>query len=290
MVGVQATSTTGQPAAAQQFFATDGSAVAITLSLNVDPSSLEARQPVDAVYTTAAQAQHGTSLSGAQVRVSGQSSTVRDDAMQFGHDFTLVVLLVCIAIYVILALLVRSITAPVYLLATIALSTLTAVGITNIVYHDILGQPLFSIVPIFAFVFLVSLGEDFNILTIARIREEVQKLRQRRGIATAIALAGGVVSSCGLVMAASFSRLTSNAIVEVAELGFTVVVGILLDTFVVRPLLVPAIATMLGRWNWVWPRSSLLKSTSVEGTAPDGITTSSSRQNIQPLEIATREA
>jgi putative drug exporter of the RND superfamily len=269
VVHVQAPSAVGQPAAAQPFFATDGSAVAITLSLNVDPSSLEARQAVDAVYTAAAQAQHGTSLSGAQVRVSGQSSTVRDDAMQFGHDFTLVVLLVCIAIYVILALLVRSITAPVYLLATIALSTLTAVGITNIVYHDILGQPLFSIVPIFAFVFLVSLGEDFNILTIARIREEVQKLGQRRGIATAIALTGGVVSSCGLVMAASFSRLTSNAIVEVAELGFTVVVGIVLDTFVVRPLLVPAIATMLGRWNWVWPHSSLLKSTSVEGTAPD---------------------
>jgi putative drug exporter of the RND superfamily len=124
-------------------------------------------------------------------------------------------------------------------------------------------------VPIFAFVFLVSLGEDFNILTIARIREEVQKLGQRRGIATAIALTGGVVSSCGLVMAASFSRLVSNPIVEVAELGFTVVGGILLDTFIVRPLLVPAIATILGRWNWVWPHSSLWKSTSVERTTPE---------------------
>jgi RND superfamily putative drug exporter len=102
-------------------------------------------------------------------------------------------------------------------------------------------------VPIFAFVFLVSLGEGFNILTIARIREEVQKLGQRRGVAMAIALTGGIVSSCWLVMAASFSRLASNAIVEVAELGFTVVVSILLDTFVVRPLPVPAIATILGR-------------------------------------------
>jgi putative drug exporter of the RND superfamily len=144
---------------------------------------------------------------------------------------------------------------------------LTAVGITNLVYHDILGQPLFSIVPIFAFVFLVSLGEDFNILTIARIREEVQQLGQRKGIATAIALTGGVVSSCGLVMAASFTRLAGNAMVEVAELGFTIVVGVLIDTFVVRPLLVPAIATMLGRWNWVWPHSSLSKSVSVKTLA-----------------------
>jgi putative drug exporter of the RND superfamily len=290
VTAVQAPSTASQSAGAQTFYATDASAVAITLSLNVDPSSLEARQAVDAISTTAAQAQHGTLLGGAQVLVSGQSSTVRDEAMQFGSDFTLVVILVCIAIYVILALLVRSVTAPVYLLATIALSTLVAVGVTNIVYHDILGQPLFSIVPIFAFVFLVSLGEDFNILTIARIREEVQKLGQRRGIATAIALTGGVVSSRGLVMAASFSRLATNAIVEVAELGFTVVIGILLDTFVVRPLLVPAIATMLGRWNWVWPHSSLWKSISVEGTAFDGVTTSSSRQDTQPLETATREA
>lgn len=263
VTGAQAPST-GTTPVSQQFFATDGSAVAISLSLGVDPSSLEARQTVDAIYTAAARAQHGTSLNGAEVLMSGQSSTTRDVAIQFGHDFSLVVILVCLAIYIILALLVRSVTAPFYLLATIALSALTAVGITNLVYHDILGQPLFAIVPIFAFVFLVSLGEDFNILTIARIREEVQKLGQRRGVATAIALTGGVVSSCGLVMAASFSRLASNTVMEVAELGFTVVVGILLDTFVVRPLLVPAIATILGRWNWVWPHNKLFRSMDME--------------------------
>jgi putative drug exporter of the RND superfamily len=264
ITGVQAPSTATTQSVSQQFFATDGSAVAITLSLGVDPSSQEARQTVDAIYTAAAGAQHGTSLGGVEVLVSGQSSTTRDIAIQFGHDFSLVLILVCLAIYSILALLVRSVTAPVYLLATIALSALAALGITNLVYHNILGQPLFAIVPIFAFVFLVSLGEDFNILTIARIREEVQKLGQRRGIATAIALTGGVVSSCGLVMAASFSRLAGNAMLEVAELGFTVVVGILLDTFVVRPLLVPAIATILGRWNWVWPHSKLFKSIDIE--------------------------
>lgn len=266
VTAVQAPGAASQPLASSSFFATDGSAVAITLSLNVDPSSLEARQAVDTVYLTVAQAQRGTSLRGARTLVAGQSSAVRDQALQLGRDFALVVILVCIAIYLILALLVRSLTAPVYLLATIALSALVAVGVTNIVYHDIMGQPLFSIVPIFAFVFLVSLGEDFNILTIARIREEVQKLGQRRGIAMAIAFTGGVVSSCGLVMAASFSRLLTDTVVEVAELGFTVVVGIVLDTFLVRPLLVPALATLLGRWNWVWPHSSLWRSTSVEGT------------------------
>ncbi|HEX6479919.1 MAG TPA: MMPL family transporter [Ktedonobacteraceae bacterium] len=81
-----------------------------------------------------------------------------------------------------------------------------------------------------------------------------------KGIATAIALTGGVVSSCGLVMAASFSRLATFTILEVAQLGGTIVIGVLLDTFVVRPLLVPAITTMLGRWNWVWPGGNSQKS------------------------------
>ncbi len=284
---VQAPVTASQASPTMQLFATDGSAAVLTLALNVDPASQEARQAVDAITTAAARAEQGTPLGGAQVLVSGQSAQVHDEAAQLGSDFALVVTLVCIAIYLILALLVRSVTAPVYLLFTIALSALTAVGITNLVYHDILGQPLFEIVPIFAFVFLVSLGEDFNILTIARIREEVQQLGHRRGIAAAIALTGGVVSSCGLVMAASFTRLAGNALVEVAELGFTVVVGILLDTFVVRPLLVPAIATMLGRWNWVWPLKNPLQSVSVEGTV--GPTTSSSGpgQDTQHVETAS---
>jgi putative drug exporter of the RND superfamily len=256
---IQVPSSADTAAQTQQFFATDGSAVALTLALNVDPSSAEAQQDISAIYSAAASAQSGTSLAHAQVVISGQSSTVYDEGLQFNHDFALVVILVCIAIYIILSLLVRSFTAPLYLLATIALSALAAVGITNLVYHNLLGDPLFSVVPIFAFVFLVSLGEDFNILTIARIREEVGKLGHRPGIRNAIALTGGVVSSCGLVMAASFSRLISNQLLEIAELGFTVLVGILIDTFLVRPLLMPALTTLLGRWNWVWPGNPLFK-------------------------------
>jgi RND superfamily putative drug exporter len=193
---------------------------------------------------------------------------VRDEANQLGSDFQLVLALVGLVILVILALLVRSLTAPFYLLATVALSTGTAIGLTNLVYHDLLGQPLFNIVPIFAFVFLVALGQDFNILTMARMREEVARLGQRSGIAAAVALTGGVVSSCGLVMAASFSRLLSNAVLEVSELGFALVAGILIDTFVVRPLLVPAIGALLGRGNWVWPFGREAGSRPPVGRAP----------------------
>jgi RND superfamily putative drug exporter len=207
---------------------------------------------VGGAYVAADQTLRGSNLAGAEVLIGGESATIRDEAAQLGADFRLVLALVCLAIYVILALLVRSLTAPLYLLGTIALSAGAAIGVTNLVFHDLLGQPLFYIVPVFAFVFLVALGEDFNILTMSRIREEVSQLGHRKGIAAAVTLTGAVVSSCGLVMAASFARMASNPILEIAESGFAILFGVLVDTFVVRPLLVPAIATILGRWNWVW--------------------------------------
>lgn len=236
-----------------QFFAIDGSSVHLIMDLDVDPDSQEARQTIDTAYAVAARAERGTPLASDTVLMSGEASSVRDQALQLDADFRLILALVCIAIYIILALLVRSLAAPLYLLGTIALSAGAAIGVTNLIFHDVLGQPLFYLVPVLAFVFLVALGEDFNILTMARIREEVEQLGHRKGIAAAVALTGGVVSSCGLVMAASFARMMTNPILEIAETGFAILFGILIDTFVVRPLLVPAIATLLGRWNWVWP-------------------------------------
>lgn len=251
------------PAQQTQFFADDGSAVDLTLVLNVDPDSQAAIQTVDAAYAATARAARGTPLAGDQVRIGGEASSTRDQATQLGSDFRLIIALVCVAIYLILALLVRSLTAPLYLLGTIALSAGAAIGATNLVFHDVLGQPLFYIVPVMAFVFLVALGEDFNILTMARIREETGHFGHRKGIAAAVALTGGVVSSCGLVMAASFARMMANPVLEIAETGFAIFCGVLVDTFVVRPLLVPAIATLLGRWNWVWPGRRVAQATKI---------------------------
>jgi putative drug exporter of the RND superfamily len=249
----QPTGSTLTPTQMAQFFATDGSAVQFTLSLDVAPNSPEAAAAVGAAYDKAHQVLQGTLLAGADVLAAGSSAYTYDEANQLSADFRLVVALACLAIYIILALLLRSLTAPIYLIATIALSAGTAIGLTNLIYHDILGKPLFYLVPLFAFIFLVSLGEDFNILTMARIREEVGQLGHRKGIAAAVALTGGVVSSCGLVMAASFSRGFFSSLLELGESGAAIFFGVLIDTFLVRPLLVPAIATLLGRWNWVWP-------------------------------------
>jgi RND superfamily putative drug exporter len=261
--------TTATAASVGQMFATDGSAAQVTLGLDVDPSSQAARDAVDAAYAVAGDATLGTTQAGSSILLGGQSAQVRDEAAQLGSDFRLILALVSLVILVILALLVRSLIAPLYLLATIALSTGTGIGLTNFVYHDLLGQPLFNIVPVFAFVFLVALGQDFNILMMARIREEVRTLGHRNGIAARVALTGGGVSSCGLVMAASFSRLLGNAVLEVSELGFALVAGILIDTFVVRPLLVTALAVLLGRWNWVWPFGQRARPQSLSASLPE---------------------
>ncbi|HEX8733063.1 MAG TPA: MMPL family transporter [Ktedonobacterales bacterium] len=232
--------------------AVDGSAVEYVVTLDVPPASQAASDAVGALYTQAHDTRFGAPLPGATTLIGGQSAYVRDEASQMATDFQLILLLAGVAIFIILALLLRSLTAPLYLIATIALSAGTAIGLTNLIYHDILGKPLFYLAPLLAFIFLVALGEDFNILTMARIREETRLLGHRNGIAAAVALTGGVVSSCGLVMAASFSRGALNPILELSESFFAITVGVLLDTFLVRPLLVPSIVMLLGHRNWVW--------------------------------------
>ncbi len=269
--GAQGPTDLSLPAALRaQDVASDGSAVLITVTINVEPGAQAARDTVDALYANADHALSGTQLSGATVLIGGDSAGMRDEAAQMANDFILIIVVSCLAIYVILAFLLRSLTAPVYLIATIALSAGTAIGLTNLVYHNILGKPVFYLAPLFAFVFLVALGEDFNILTMARIREEVALFGQRRGVAAAVALTGGVVSSCGLVMAASFSRAIASPILELAESAFAITIGVLIDTFIVRPLLVPAIVMLLGRWNWVWPgrRAEASTSQTVDASRP----------------------
>jgi len=160
------------------------------------------------------------------------------------HDFAMVAALVAGSILVILALLLRSVVTPVYLLATVGLSTAAAIGLAGLVSRAILGQPLFWTAPVFGFVFLVALGEDFNIFLMSRLRHEVAA-HGRRGIARAVGATGGVITSCGLVMASAFLLLLRSPLVVAEQIGLVVVLGVLLDTFLVRPVLVPALAALL---------------------------------------------
>lgn len=223
--------------------APDGQLVIVRFAISFPSGSTEAMQAVNDVTASAQNV-----LPGHTVLVTGRSAFERDQRAQLGSDLRLIILLAFVGIGLILAFLIRSVTSPLYLLATIGLSTLSAVGLCQLVYGHLEWTT-----PIFAFVFLVALGEDFNILLITRLREEVRRLGHGEGTVVAVASTGRTLSGCGLVMAGTFGALLTARISVVQQVALVVAFGVLLDTFLIRPLLVPSIAEMLGRWNWVWP-------------------------------------
>jgi RND superfamily putative drug exporter len=160
---------------------------------------------------------------------------------------------VLLVVLLILGLLLRSIVAPLLLMATVVLSFGAALGVSALVFKHLFhfGGSDTSF-PLYVFVFLVALGIDYNIFLMTRVREEAQQHGTRRGALTGLAATGGVITSAGLVLAGTFAALGSLPLVAFAEIGFAVAFGVLLDTLVVRSVLVTALNLDLGRHVW-WP-------------------------------------
>ena len=169
------------------------------------------------------------------------------------RDTRLLVPLVLAVVFVILVALLRAVVAPVLLMATVVLSYLAALGASLVLFElfaDFPGEdPSY---PLFAFIFLVALGVDYNIFLMARVREEAQRAPTRGAMLTGLAVTGGVITSAGVVLAGTFSVLAVLPLVALTQIGITVALGVLLDTFVVRSILVPALTFELGERMW-WP-------------------------------------
>jgi RND superfamily putative drug exporter len=203
---------------------------------------------------------HGASP---EVLIGGPTAVEFDVRDAAGWDSTVIPPLILLVVFLILLGLLRAVIAPLVLIVTVILSFLAALGVGYFVFDVIFGFPGSDpSLPLFAFVFLVALGVDYNIFLIARAREETQKHGSEQGILRALAVTGGVISSAGIVLAGTFSVLAVLPLTFLTEIGFVVAFGVLLDTFLVRSVLVPAIALTLGDRFW-WP-SSLSHST------PDG--------------------
>jgi RND superfamily putative drug exporter len=158
-------------------------------------------------------------------------------------------------VFLILALLLRALIAPLVLIGTVILSFLAALGVGYLVFDVFFGFPGSDpSLPLFAFVFLVALGVDYNIFLLARAREETLKHGTHDGILRALAVTGGVITSAGIVLAGTFSVLAVLPLVFLTEIGFVVAFGVLLDTFLVRSVLVPALVLLIGPNIW-WPSS-----------------------------------
>ena len=194
-----------------------------------------------------------TELADLDARVGGVTATSVDTNDASIHDRNLIIPIILAVILLILMLLLRSILAPVLLILTTVLSFGTAMGVSALVFNGIFAFPgADPAVPLFGFVFLVALGIDYNIFLMTRVREEALAHGTRDGVLRGLSVTGGVITSAGLVLAATFAALSVIPILFLVQLAFIVAFGVLLDTFVVRSLLVPALAYDIGRAIW-WP-------------------------------------
>ncbi|WP_425311212.1 MMPL family transporter [Leucobacter chromiiresistens] len=185
--------------------------------------------------------------------VGGVTATAVDTNQASIHDRNLIIPLVLGVILVILMLLLRSVLAPVLLILTTVLSFGTALGVAALVFNHVLDFPgADPAVPLYGFVFLVALGIDYNIFLMTRVREESRRHGTREGILRGLTITGGVITSAGLVLAATFAALSVIPILFLVQIAFIVAFGVLLDTFIVRSLLVPALSTDIGKAIW-WP-------------------------------------
>lgn len=206
--------------------------------------------------------------------VGGVTATALDTNEASIHDRNLIIPIVLVVILLILMVLLRSILAPVLLIVTTVISFGTAMGVAAFVFNGIFKFPgADPAVPLYGFIFLVALGIDYNIFLMTRVREESLKHGTREGILRGLSITGGVITSAGLVLAATFAALSVIPILFLLQLAFIVAFGVLLDTFVVRTLLVPALSYDIGRKVW-WP-SKLAKQVDEEvsqkESAPESI-------------------
>ncbi|HZI37307.1 MAG TPA: MMPL family transporter, partial [Acidimicrobiia bacterium] len=229
----------------------------IVVALEGSPYSRRALEIVRLLDDRAGVELAGGQLVGARLAVAGPSAYFADIEDLAGQDLRTVGALVIGAILVILALLLRSVVAPLYLMASVLLSLLATMGICVGVFQGLLGQPGLAFwLPPFLFVILVALGADYNIFIAGRIREEIDAGRTVADAATeSLVLTGGTITSAGFILAGTFGALLITPIPAVRQIGFGVGVGVLLDTFIVRTLLVPAAVMLLGRAAF-WPSTA----------------------------------
>lgn len=188
-----------------------------------------------------------------QALVGGVTAIALDTNTTATHDLQKIIPIVLVVIFVILMLLLRSVIAPLLLIATVVVSYVATLGVSALVFNHVFHfAGADASVPLFGFVFLVALGIDYNIFLMTRVREETKKTNTLHGIVRGLGKTGGVITSAGIVLAATFAALGIIPILFLAQLAFIVAFGVLLDTIIVRSLLVPALAYDIGSFIW-WP-------------------------------------
>jgi RND superfamily putative drug exporter len=243
--------------ATAQYISPDGKTIQYETGLKAgDPSTSAALNAVPSIRTEAATV--AKTLGASAYGVAGEAPAFYDISHISDSDLAHVVPVAIIVIGLLLCLVMRSLVAPLYLIASVALSFFAALGLSALLFIKLGGESgLTFILPFLMFIFLLALGEDYNILVMSRIREEAQHRPLREAVSHAVGATGTTVTSAGLVLAGTFSvfalvggRQSGGS--QIVEVGVGLALGILMDTFIVRTVLVPCTVMLLGRWNW-WP-------------------------------------
>ena len=251
--GVAASGPWEQPEAAARFISADGGAARIDLALATNPYASESLDAIAELRALARATASAAGLSPERVLIGGATAEFADRRAAGNRDNLIVLPIILLAIGVVLALLLRSLLAPLYLMATIAFTYFATLGLAVAVFilvlgHDGIGEG----VPFYLFVFLNALSVDYNIYLMSRIREEMKRTSLFEATGRALSRTGPVITSAGLILAGTFSALMSLPLQDLLQLGFAVAAGVLIDTFITRTVIVPALVVLIGRRGW-WP-------------------------------------
>jgi putative drug exporter of the RND superfamily len=257
-----------------------------------DPSSTAALNAVPALRAEAATV--GTTLHATDSGVGGEAPAFYDVSQISNSDLAHVIPIAIVVIGVLLALVMRSLVAPLYLIASVAISYFAALGFAVIVFIE-LGNSggITFILPFLLFIFLLALGEDYNILVMTRIREEAHHMPLREAVGKAIGVTGTTVTSAGLVLAGTFAVFavvggSGSGGSQIRDVGIGLAVGVIMDTFVVRTVLVPCTVVLLGKWNW-WPSKLVVDAPEVDalGADADALGLATRGKHARPADAGT---
>jgi putative drug exporter of the RND superfamily len=234
------------------FISPDGHAVRFIISHENDPLSADGIDRIDAIKSAAFEAIKGTPLEGSRVYIGGTASTFKD--MQEGNknDLMIAGVAALTMIFIIMLLITRSVVAAGVIVGTVVLSLGASFGLSVLLWQHLLGMELQFMVMAMAVIILLAVGADYNLLLVARMKEEIPA-GINTGIIRAMGGSGSVVTAAGLVFAFTMMSMAVSAMVVVAQVGTTIGLGLLFDTLVIRAFMTPSIAALLGRWFW-WPQ------------------------------------
>jgi putative drug exporter of the RND superfamily len=234
------------------FLSPDGKAARFIITHDGDPATPEGISHVGAITAAARHAVKGTPLEDANIQLAGTAATYKDMSDAAKYDLLIAGVAASCLIFIIMLIITRSVIAAIVIIGTVLLSLGSSFGLSVLVWQDILGIPLHWLVIAMALIVLLAVGSDYNLLLVSRFKEEIGA-GIKTGIIRAMAGTGAVVTSAGLVFAFTMASFVFSDLRMIGQFGATVGIGLLFDTLVVRSLMTPSIAALLGRWFW-WPQ------------------------------------